>query len=85
MSATATATHTVEHLNRMGDIHVVAVDGETVIVHDHVSHYQVSGRQQESYSVLARFGRAISCSCPAQKFNRRCRHKLAVEAVAAKW
>lgn len=82
----STAQHEVEYLGRSNNIHVVSVDKKAVIVHDNVISYAVGGSDGKTvYTVYTRFEKARSCTCPAGKWGKPCRHKLAVEAVVAKW
>lgn len=80
---------TVEYLahgdNDAAHIHVVNVNGSAVVVTDRVLYHEVGGSHGETYLVHGRFGVARSCTCPAGRYNRVCRHRLAVNAVTAQW
>src|ERR1043166_4992015 len=52
----------VEYLGKLHTTHIVAVDRESVIVHDNITSFEVSGRAQESYTVTARAGVVVSNS-----------------------
>jgi hypothetical protein len=61
MTAT-TKQREVEYLGKLHTTHIVAVDRESVIVHDNITSFEVSGRAQESYTVTARAGVVVSNS-----------------------
>jgi SWIM zinc finger len=87
MAATLTTPkqHTVEHLDRKGYLHIVAVDGLAIAVRDNGDNtYDVTGRTGE-YRVTAAYGKVRWCSCPAGRRGKPCRHKLATAEAIKKW
>lgn len=82
---TATATKNAEVLDTYGSLHVVAVGRDIVTVADHGDRYEVVGSTGEVYKIFQRAGRVTRCTCPAQRFGKTCKHKLAVTEILRKW
>ncbi len=78
---------TVEYLGHDGDkfAHICTVAGETVVVRDHVTHYECRGQLNEVYRIGLVGGVVKSCTCPAQRYGKMCKHRLASVEVAKRW
>ncbi len=83
----ATVQRGVEYLGHDGDkfAHIVTVNGESVVVRDHVTHYECRGQLNETYRLGLVGGVVKSCTCPAQRYGKMCRHRLAAQEVAKRW